>query len=230
VTSVVGDAACLTVGSVVSPLLFYAGTLPDAPPALRGSYCRGGGMVPSDPPSSSAVDVQVASDLPASIGPVFLVYRNLEGGCWEWGGCQVSRAQVGTMWLDGLSGGAGTAVRIMTTTVEAGEEGTVMPPDWLMAEETSLAAMLTDAGLREAEAQALLYGWRHVFLDLQPDDNMVSVPLGESVAAVYLLPRAYFDDVLPIRIEPAPRRLVRVGLGLEWLPLSSACADVPEAS
>ena len=64
---------------------------------------------------------------------------------------------------------------------------------------------------------ALMNGWRHTFLDLQPDDNQVSVPLGESLAAVYLVSQDSFDDAVPIRIDPAPRELVRVGLGYEYL-------------
>jgi len=216
----VADASCTQSGGVRSPLLFYAGAVGQAPLALSGSFSVEARLL--DPPAeeSLVVLVDVENTLDEPVGPVFLVYRDLSGDCQPWG-CQIQRAVVATMWLEQLLPGDPLHVELEAAVLEAGVGETVQAPDWLLAEEQSLATVLTDAGLTEAEATAMLNGWRHTFFDLQPDDNMVSVPLGESLGAVYPVPRSAFDDSIPIRIEPSPRELVRVGLGYQYLPIGS---------
>ncbi len=226
------DAACVTAEETKSPLLFYAGSLGDTELPLSGSFCWGQYYEPEpvDPPQPAPVYVELHNQLEEAMGPTFLIYRNLTGECYPWGGCQITSAIVGTRWLDGLEPGETFSDHIELTAIASDPDEPyelVTPPEWLMAEEASITSVLTDAGLTGDEAEALLDGWRHTFLDLQPDDNIVSLPMGESLAAVSLLPRTYFDDALPITFDPAPRELVRVGLSLQYLDIG---CDMPSDS
>lgn len=71
-------------------------------------------------------------------------------------------------------------------------------PDTLMAE---MAKALVSAGLYEAEAQSMVNTWRDSWF-------------GENgTRLLYLLPRELTDELLPIKIEPAPDELTRVMVG-----------------
>jgi len=221
-------ASCLTVDGEASPLLFYAGTLNSVPPAITGTYCGGSASYdpaperpepPEDPPEN-AVMLSLSNPLDEAVGPVFLIYRDIQGDCMPWGGCDISYAAVGTAWIEEVPAESEITVQLgYTVLATAADEPLpyIEPPEWLMAEEESMTTVLTDAGLTGDEAEALLNGWRHTFFDLMPDDNFITVRMGESIAAAYLVPRNYFDEALPIEIEPAPRELVRVGLGFSYL-------------
>lgn len=67
-----------------------------------------------------------------------------------------------------------------------------------------LGARLRAAGLSSAEARSLVETWR-------PE---IEAP---GLRAFWLLSRAEYDTLLPLRITPAPRELVRVGLVIEDL-------------
>jgi hypothetical protein len=69
--------------------------------------------------------------------------------------------------------------------------------DGLKAE---LVAMLTAEGLFALEAEAMVATWADSWFE-------------EGVRIFYLMPRAQVDAVLPLRVDPAPRGLVRVMVG-----------------
>ena len=60
--------------------------------------------------------------------------------------------------------------------------------------------------LAEAEARSLLETWR--------DDLFLS----PGTRAISLVPRDLYDNMLPLRIDPEPAEIVRVGLVIEELP------------
>jgi hypothetical protein len=68
-----------------------------------------------------------------------------------------------------------------------------------------LTRMLRGAGLSEAETKALLDTWKPALLDKG------------GRRAIWLLPRADYDDMLPLTLTPEPTELVRVGLVIEDL-------------
>jgi hypothetical protein len=220
-TYVVPDAGCLQAGATTAPLIFYSGSLAPGGLPLAGSYCSIPlASEPADPdePRASGVDLTLSNQGERPVGSVLLVYRDLAGQCYPWEECDIDQAIVGVARVDQVRPGEEVDVSFETSMFVAPEESRyIEPPDWLLAEEATLAAEMQDAGLSRSEAEALLAGWRHTFFDLMPDDNFISVPLGPSLEAIYLLPRDDYDELLPIRIDPEPRTLVRVGLGLQFL-------------
>ncbi|MEM9190196.1 MAG: hypothetical protein AAGF12_13510 [Myxococcota bacterium] len=70
---------------------------------------------------------------------------------------------------------------------------------------TTLKQEMLTRGLNDAEAEALLQTWDH---------ELFRVTYRR---AVYFVPRRNYDRMLPIRIQPRPDELVRVGLGIEEL-------------
>jgi hypothetical protein len=78
-----------------------------------------------------------------------------------------------------------------------------------------LVQHLTAAGLYEKEARAMVKTWDHAWFG------------EEGTRLLYLVPRAKTDEVLPIRIEPAPTELVRVLVGRHdfLTPEEEALAD-----
>jgi len=221
----VPEADCLQVGETVSPLLFYSGSIASGGMPLTGSYCTPGVSPeppdPADPPMSHVVDLNLFHRGERPLGSILLVYRNIMGDCSPWEGCTIHAAYVAVARIGSLAAGE-SAYMSLETTLLFPDEGRrfIVSPEWLVAEEASIRGDLIDEGLTESEAEALLAGWNHTFFDLMPDDNFISVPIGESVMAVYVLPRDDYDELLPIQIEPRPRELVRVGLGVEFLPLA----------
>lgn len=63
-----------------------------------------------------------------------------------------------------------------------------------------LAAALTEAGLFPKEAAAMVETWRDSWFE-------------EGMRVFYILPRAAVDEVLPLKITPAPAALARVFVG-----------------
>lgn len=63
-----------------------------------------------------------------------------------------------------------------------------------------LRSVLTTEGLYEREAQAMIDTWRDSWFE-------------EGLRVFYTFPRESTDEVLPLRIEPAPAKLVRVMVG-----------------
>lgn len=74
-----------------------------------------------------------------------------------------------------------------------------------------LSAELRERGLSEAEARSLLDTW---------EDEFMPAPGRPSARRVALsfVPRDQYDRMLPLRITPTPRELVRVGMVLQRLP------------
>jgi hypothetical protein len=64
-----------------------------------------------------------------------------------------------------------------------------------------LAARLTESGLYPREARAMVNTWRTSYFQT------------EGVRALFVLPRAWTDEVIPMEISPKPRDLVRVMVG-----------------
>lgn len=73
--------------------------------------------------------------------------------------------------------------------------------DYLEGARLDLLVALIDSGLSEAEAQSMVDTWSHSYF-------------GQTGARVlYLAPRAWTDELLPITIAPTPDRLVRTLVG-----------------
>jgi hypothetical protein len=64
----------------------------------------------------------------------------------------------------------------------------------------ALAVMLTEAGLYEKEARAMVETWRDSWFE-------------EGLRVLYLVPREFVDRVLPLEIAPRPREIARVFMG-----------------
>lgn len=65
----------------------------------------------------------------------------------------------------------------------------------------AMARELTRAGLFPAEARAMVKTWDHAWFT------------EEGVRVLYLLPRPWTDEILPLTLNPKPRELVRVMVG-----------------
>jgi hypothetical protein len=64
-----------------------------------------------------------------------------------------------------------------------------------------IANALVEAGLYPAEAKAMVKTWNDAWF------------AEEGVRVLYLLPRAWTDEILPLKLNPQPRELVRVMVG-----------------
>ena len=100
--------------------------------------------------------------------------------------------------------------------------GVFFPHEWQPAAEVSatlasvLEAALVRAGLYPKEAAAMVKTWRASYF----------TEAGTRV--LYLLPQAFTDAVLPLRVQPAPEEVVRVLVGR--VELERAAADQPAPS
>jgi hypothetical protein len=72
--------------------------------------------------------------------------------------------------------------------------------DTRLAFEADLASLLVAEGLYEAEARAMIDTWRDTWS-------------ADGVRVLYMVPRPFTDEVLPLRITPAPDDVVRVLVG-----------------
>lgn len=131
-------------------------------------------------------------DGPVGFRPVFRIQRSGAGA--EIAPLSTER----TVWLVGAGG------RFVQHDTTQGAPRTVAAGD--AAElRRSLDAALRRAGLTAPESASLLDTWR---------DELFGAA---GPRAVYLLPRAHYDAMLPLRIAPQPAQLVRVGLVIETL-------------
>jgi len=89
---------------------------------------------------------------------------------------------------------AGAKERIALPRLAAKEFAATAPP--------AVRKALLAAGLYEAEADSLLSIWRPGFFERG------------GVTALFVLPRAEYDRMLPLEIEPQPGEIVRVGVAL----------------
>ncbi len=90
-----------------------------------------------------------------------------------------------------------------TQEVGPGDTAVPRPPagvDTRLAFEADLATLLVAEGLYEAEARAMIDTWRDTWS-------------ADGVRVLYVVPRAFTDEVLPLRISPAPDVVVRVLVG-----------------
>ncbi len=78
-----------------------------------------------------------------------------------------------------------------------------LPPDWSNVEpvRVALVAMLVRAGLYEKEAKAMVKTWESAWFG---DDG---------TRVLYILPKAWTDRTLPLKVTPTPDALVRVMVG-----------------
>ncbi|MBI5726140.1 MAG: hypothetical protein HZA50_19430 [Planctomycetes bacterium] len=74
--------------------------------------------------------------------------------------------------------------------------------DWPAGAVKKVRQVLIDAGLFEEEADSMLKIWEKGLF------------ARDGLTAFYVLPRAEYDRLLPLKIEPAPSAIVRVGLAL----------------
>jgi hypothetical protein len=81
----------------------------------------------------------------------------------------------------------------------------------------ALQGMLEDAGLYPREANAMIETWRDSWFT-------------EGARILYLVPRASIDAVLPLRIDPAPARLIRVFVGRLELATDATLSDIRTAA
>ncbi|MBI5723224.1 MAG: hypothetical protein HZA50_04650 [Planctomycetes bacterium] len=107
----------------------------------------------------------------------------------------------------------------MVEKVEAGKETKValdeIPvKDWPAAAVGKVREALLKGGLFEAEADSMLKIWEKGFFE------------HEGVTAFYILPRAEYDRFLPLKIEPEPGEIVRVGVALH--PQMKTAAQMQE--
>ncbi len=89
------------------------------------------------------------------------------------------------------------SVKVDVPDLTAGLEGPWFDPDGLRHDR---AGALVEAGLYEKEAQAMLETWRDSWFE-------------EGTRVFYILPRAAVDEVLPLRVTPAPKSTARVFVG-----------------
>ncbi len=226
---IVSDASCITVDEVVSPLLFYAGALVDFTKPIGGDFEALGSLGPEieipDPglAPGPGVPVRLSNQIDTPSGPVFLIYRNFSALCIV-ERCIVRQAIVGMASIESLPVSGASELTIETTQItidsETGEHPGIPEPE-IMAAEFGVA--LLDAGLTGPEIDALLLAWDDIFFGLQPFNtfssgpDQVTVPASESLAVISVLPRSYYDSVLPLTIEPEPREMVRVALSYSYL-------------
>src|SRR5262249_53002590 len=69
----------------------------------------------------------------------------------------------------------------------------------------SLASGMTEAlmkeGLYPREASAMVHTWKNSWFE------------EDGLRVLYILPRAWTDEIIPLKLEPAPQELVRVMVG-----------------
>lgn len=182
-----------------SPSLVFTGTvLPSGQAALaqapHGHFWNdlraGGGDLIATPDGTA--ERFLFYDGPVAFEPSFAIR-------WRGNGAQVSPTSTETsLWL--VDGGRFTESAVQGTT----SAQTVAQGD-MTALRQRLNAELMRRGLTASEARSLLETWRDsLFRDASP-------------RAIYFVPRAAYDRMLPIRITPTPAELVRVGLVVEAL-------------
>lgn len=79
-----------------------------------------------------------------------------------------------------------------------------------------MADALESEGLYRAEAEAMVKTWRDAWFE------------DEGLRILYVLPRAWTDQILPITLEPKPRELVRVMVGRSELITPAVESQVRE--
>ena len=110
-------------------------------------------------------------------------------------------------------GAAGVSISARWTNVKAGEQRTELAARKLEGSSEEIAATLDEMlrdlavrlhfeGLGDGEARALIEVWR---------DGLVQQ---DGISVFYRVPQSTYDTWLPLRINPEPRRIVRVGIVL----------------
>ena len=232
-TYVVPGASCVGHDGVRAPLLFYSGAAATSPLPLDGYFSV---TMSDDPETPIEVRSFNRNRGNHATGPVFLIYRHLDGDCSETTGlCHVDRARVGATRLDAIEARGDVVTNIETEMLlPSPRDGVIEPPESFASVQHELESALTDSGLSEAEVDVLLEGWRHVLFDVAPSGHVIAVPMGISLAAVYVVPTEMYDEILPLTMTPRPSERVRVGLGFQFVEPGecNGCDldDVPECS
>jgi tetratricopeptide (TPR) repeat protein len=74
-------------------------------------------------------------------------------------------------------------------------------PEFIREVSDALAARLTECGLYPKEARAMVNTWKSSYFQT------------EGIRVLYVLPQAWTDRFIPMRLDPQPRELVRVMVG-----------------
>jgi hypothetical protein len=115
--------------------------------------------------------------------PFLLVYHNPD---------ESGADQPGFLTVDGLDGGAAADVSLRELE---------RPPQWRIALFDRLVEALEAAGLYRKEADAMVQTWWRSYFR------------APGLRVFWIVPRAFTDQVLPIRLDPVPEALVRVMVG-----------------
>ncbi len=124
----------------------------------------------------------------AAMGPLFVVRRSAQG---------LAFTRVAT-----LAGNRATTVdlpRVSAQPTIAGTPSATAPESADLARQ--MASDLIDAGLNQDEAHAMVKTWSDAWFE------------ESGVRVLYLLPRSWVDQLLPLRLNPAPEKLVRAFVG-----------------
>ena len=219
--------------SVRAPLVFYSGAVNTSPLPLDGYFSV---TMTDDPDETVEVRAFSRNQGDHPVGPIYLIYRHLEGECSDLTGiCTVERARVGASRIDSIAARDEVVSDIETEMLRAApRDDAIETPEIFAAQERHLADSLVEAGLTATEVEAFFDGWRHAFFDVTPEGNIIDVPMGISLAAIYVVPTEMYDEILPLALDPRPRELVRVGLGFQYVEPGecNGCEldDVPECS
>jgi len=211
--SVVADAACVTYGDQVSPLVFYTGQLPDYTAPLQMQLEVDGDGAPTSFVASNVSDRPVEH--------IWAIYRSVQDSCVDPSLCPVVSASVAWAYIPSVEPGERANLPVELTHLEVPVDehgfpqgGGVQPPAEWAAIGLQLEAVLQERGLYAAEAQAFRANWDRVFLGLMGSDAGFSEPLYSNGAlAFYMLPAEQpYGGQLPLTMDPLPTEQVRVGM------------------
>jgi hypothetical protein len=225
-SAVVEEADCITfTGSdgleTRSRLLFYAGPLSDYRPPLTGEAHF---LLTDD--ENGLVEMALHNGSTRDIRDLWIIYRETASSCIEpWMGCPLLAASIAYKHVEHL-GPEQDFLDLLPVEVyrapvdESGwPMGDLPLPDAWLDQGKELQDRLTAQGLTDKEAGAFMRNWDTVFFGLLGDDAYAVEPLyANGFYVVYFMDRQDYDAQFPLRAEPPPEELVRVGMIYQSLP------------
>jgi hypothetical protein len=113
--------------------------------------------------------------------------------------------------VDKLAAGAKLQVALRPVPADHAVRSDALNESWTQAAQNALGRDLRAAGLFDKEADSVLAIWQKGLFD-RP-----------GITALYLLPQAQYDRMLPLTVTPKPQSTVRVGIALQGqLEMTSA--------
>lgn len=225
-SAVVEEADCITFSDgdgveTRSRLLFYAGPLSGYRPPLTGEA-----LFPLTDEENGVVEVVLQNTSDRDIRDIWIIYRETASNCIEpWMGCPLLAANIAYRHIDHLGPEQDyfdvLPVELYRAPVD--ESGWPMgdlplPEAWL-DQGKDLHEKLTARGLTDMEAGAFMRNWDTVFFGLLGDDAYAIEPLyANGFIVIYFMDRQDYDAQFPLRADPAPEELVRVGMIYQSLP------------